>query len=234
MAGDRGWWPIAGIVLGLVGLNVVQNRVVSPGFYVPVAVAAAVALLAFARIVDGRSWDQLGLARRHVGRGLVWGAVLAGVVVAVYLVGLTLPSTRDLFRDDRVRDWTIAQSLVAALVRVPLGTVLVEEVAFRGVLPAVLGVRTRRWVAVGASAGLFGLWHLLPALGIGRVNPVAQDSVASHGMWVAVLAAVVSTAAVGVWFWWLRHRARSLLAPMALHWATNGLGYLFAAYAWRH
>jgi membrane protease YdiL (CAAX protease family) len=37
---------------------------------------------------------------------------------------------------------------------------------------------------------------------------------------------------VGVWFWWLRDRSGSLLAPMALHWSTNGLGYLFAHAAW--
>jgi len=156
------------------------------------------------------------------------------VVVVVYLVGVALPSTRDLFRDDRVRDWTVGQSVFAAFVRVPLGTVLVEEVAFRAVLPAVLGVRTQRLVAVVASSVLFGLWHILPALGIGRVNPVAQDTIGTQATWVAVVAAVASTTVVGIWFWWLRHRSASLLAPLALHWATNGLGYLFAAYAWRH
>ena len=37
---------------------------------------------------------------------------------------------------------------------------------------------------------------------------------------------------VGVFFWWLRDRSQSLLAPMALHWSTNALGYLFAYAAW--
>ncbi|MGI8754468.1 MAG: CPBP family intramembrane glutamic endopeptidase [Acidimicrobiales bacterium] len=234
MARDRGWWPIAGIVLVLVAANVALNRGVSRGGYVPVADTTAIVLLAVARYVDRRSWDDLGLARRNVRRGLRWGGVLAAAVLIVYLVGVALPSTRDLFRDDRVRDWTIGQSVFAAFVRVPLGTVLVEEVAFRAVLPAMLGVRTKRWVAVLASAVLFGLWHMLPALGIGRVNPVAQDTIGAQATWITVVAAVASTTAVGLWFWWLRHRSASLLAPITLHWATNGLAYLFAAYAWRH
>ena len=43
---------------------------------------------------------------------------------------------------------------VAGLVRIPLGTVVLEEVAFRAVLPALL--------SPVAAAGLFGLWHVVP------------------------------------------------------------------------
>ena len=221
------------VVAGLVVVNVVSNRVVSQRLYVPWALLSSAALLAFATRVDGRSWDDLGLARRQVPRGLRWGAVLAGTVVAIYVVGLLLPATHDLFQDDRVEGWTLGETLFAAFVRVPLGTVLLEEVAFRAVLPAVVGARTKRWVAVGASAALFGLWHVLPSLHLDHVNPVADDTLGHLPLWVTVAASVVSTAAVGVWFWLLRRWSDSLLAPMALHWATNGLGYLFAAWAWR-
>ncbi|WP_369229789.1 CPBP family glutamic-type intramembrane protease [Streptomyces sp. R21] len=41
---------------------------------------------------------------------------------------------------------------------------------------------------------------------------------------VADLGAVLFTAASGCPFCYLRHRSRSLLAPMALHWAANALG----------
>ena len=174
------------------------------------------------------------MARAQVGRGLRWGAVLAGTVLALYLMALVFPATRDLFRDDRVAGWSFGRAAHAAFVRVPLGTVLLEEVAFRAVLPAVLMARTRAWVAVAVSAGLFGLWHVLPALGLGTVNPVASDTVGQLPGWITVVAAVVSTSAVGVWFWFLRQRSGSVLAPMALHWATNGLGYLFAWFVWTH
>jgi membrane protease YdiL (CAAX protease family) len=232
MARARGWWPIALIVTVLVIVNVVSNRVIPKGLYVPWAMCSAGLLVALAVRVDGRSWDDLGLARSSWARGARWGAVLAGSVLAIYLVAALVPATQDLFRDERVEGWTLGQSTWAALVRVPLGTVLLEEVAFRAVLPAMLLARTRTWVAVAVSAVLFGLWHVLPALGLESVNPVADDTVGQLPQWVTVAGSVLSTSVVGVWFWWLRDRSGSLLAPMALHWSTNGLGYLFAHAAW--
>ncbi len=213
-------------------MNVVSNRVVSATWYVPWAVAASATLLWLAHRGDGRSWSELGLDRADVGRGLRWGAVLAGSVFAVYLVALAIPATRDLFRDERVEDWSLARTLYAAFVRVPLGTVLLEEVAFRAVVPAVLWRRVGPARAVGIAAVLFGLWHILPAIGLQSVNPVTEETVGQLPGWITVATSVASTAAVGVWFWWLRHRSGSLLAPMALHWATNGLGYLFSYAVW--
>jgi membrane protease YdiL (CAAX protease family) len=69
-------------------------------------------------------------------------------------------------------------------------------------------------------------------MGLADTNPVTADTVGQLPGWVTVAGSVVSTAVVGVWFWYLRARTRSLLTPMLLHWATNGLGYLFAWWAW--
>ena len=189
-------------------------------------------LVWFVRRFDEVSWDELGLARATVGRGLRWGGALAGLTLGLFAVAFVLPATHDLFLDDRVQGWSFAETAYAALVRVPFGTVLLEEVAFRAVLPAVLMRRRSRGVAVCVSAALFGLWHVLPSMGIDSTNPVATDTVGALPEWVSVLGAVVSTSVVGVWFWWLRHRTGSLLTPVALHWATNGLGYAFAYAAW--
>jgi membrane protease YdiL (CAAX protease family) len=73
---------------------------------------------------------------------------------------------------------------------------------------------------------------VLPALGLGDVNPVADDTVGRLPAWVTVAGSVLATACVGAVFWWLRARTRSLLTPMMLHWATNGFGYLFSWWAW--
>ncbi len=234
MASTRGWSPIAVTVLALVAINVASNRLIPHGWYVPFALASAATLLVVARRVDGLSWEALGLDRRDLPRGLRWGAVLAGTVFAAYLVAFVVPSTHDLFLDERVEDLSLGGALFAAFVRVPLGTVVLEEVAFRAVLPAALALRLRIWQAVALSAVAFGLWHVLPSLGLESVNPVAEDTVGQLPGWVTVAGSVLSTAVVGVWFWWLRARSRSLLAPVALHWSTNAMGYLFAWWAWNH
>jgi membrane protease YdiL (CAAX protease family) len=232
MARAPGWSPIAATVLALALVNVASNRLVPAVGYVPFAVASTLGLLWVGRRIVGLSWDDLGLARRHLGSGLRWGAATAGIVLAVYVVGFALPATHDLFRDGRVEDRSLAWVLFASLVRVPFGTVLLEEVAFRGLLPAALATRLRLPWAVAWSALAFGLWHVLPAMGLEHVNPVADDTVGQLPGWVTVAGSVLSTAAVGVFFWWLRDRSHSLLAPMALHWSTNALGYLFAYAAW--
>lgn len=209
-----------------------SNRLVPHGGYVPFALAATALLLVVARKVDHLSWEAIGLDRRDLPRGLRWGGALAGLVLLTLLVGYLLPPTHDLFLDGRVRDLGIGGMLTALFVRVPLGTVVLEEVAFRGVLPAALALRLKVWQAVGISALAFGLWHVLPALGLQHVNPVADDTVGHLPEWVTVAGAVLSTAAVGVFFSWLRLRSRSLLTPMLLHWSTNSFGYLFAWLAW--
>lgn len=229
----RGWSPIAATVLALVVVNVANNRVLPRGAYVPFSVAAAVALLAFAVRVDGRSWADLGLARADLASGARWGAAIIAGLATVYVVGYAVPFTHDLFLDDRVRTMTTSSVMASAFVRVPFGTVLLEEVAFRGVLLAQVAARARWWTAVAVSSALFGLWHVLPSMGVEAVNPVAEDTVGTLPGWITVVGSVVLTALAGVVFCWLRRRSRSLLAPMALHWATNSLGYLFAWWAWR-
>ena len=219
------------IVTALVVANVGMNRWVTGWAYVPWAMAWSVVLVAVARR-DGRTWADLGLDRADVRRGLAWGGVLAAIVLVTYLAAMALPATRDLFRDDRVQGWSLPRTAYAAFVRVPLGTVLIEEIAFRAVLPAVLMARGSRRTAVAASALLFGLWHLLPAIGIGHVNETVSDTVGTLPAWISVVGAVITTTGVGVWFWWLRVRTGSVLTPMVLHWSTNGLGYLFAYVAW--
>jgi membrane protease YdiL (CAAX protease family) len=233
MATPRGWSPIAATVLALVVINVANNRLLPRWAYVPFCISMAIALVAFARRVDGRSWAELGLAREDLGSGLRWGGAILGTMVGLYLIAFVLPPTHDLFLDDRVRTMSTGSVLSSAFLRVPLGTVLLEEVAFRGVLLAQLAARVRRPVAIAMSSALFGLWHVLPSIGFESVNPVAEDTVGTLPSWVTVVGSVLFTAVAGVVFCWLRDRSRSLLAPMALHWGTNSLGYLFAWWAWR-
>jgi len=151
------------------------------------------------------------------------------VVAGLLAVGVALPATRELFADRRVDEGSVAALLYATLVRIPLGTALLEETLFRGVL---LGLGLRRWplrVAVAWSSALFGLWHVLPAGGLSGYNPVVADAVhGPAGRLVVTAAAVAATALAGLAFCWLRLRAGSLLAPVMLHAAANSVAYAAA------
>jgi membrane protease YdiL (CAAX protease family) len=154
----------------------------------------------------------------------------AAVVAAVYGVAVLLPATRPAFLDERYRNGPGA-ALLTAFIVIPLGTVLFEEVAFRGVLWGLLRRGLGAIVATLVSSGLFGLWHVLPSLRLNRVNPAVADLVGrgGAGQALAVLGAVVFTAGAGVVLCELRRRSGSLLAPVGVHWAVNAFGVLVAA-----
>jgi membrane protease YdiL (CAAX protease family) len=179
---------------------------------------------------SGGMWAEAGLGRGSLGRGARWALVLIGVVAAVYLIGALLPATRDLFADRRLSRLSGLQVADRMLLRVPIGTVLLEEAAFRGVLFALLLRRYRRLPAAVLSSVLFGLWHVLPSLHLSTDKPAftAVFGTGQLGAAVADLGTVLFTAAAGVLLCELRRRSSSLLAPMGLHWATNALGYLAA------
>lgn len=108
--------------------------------------------------------------------------------------------------------------------RIPLGTVVFEEIAFRSVLPAMLDGRERQHVSWG-SAALFGLWHVLPTLTTLDINGVSNRRTRI----AAVAGGVGATAVAAGGFDMLRLRSSSVIAPMLAHWAANGVSYLLAA-----
>ena len=98
------------------------------------------------------------------------------------------------------------------------------------VLPALF---VARWGVVrgyAAASICFGLWHVLPALSLNKVNPVATRLFGSGvgGVAVAVVFAVFSTALAGAWWCWIRHRSGSVLATMMAHVASNSVAYTIA------
>ena len=215
-------------VLGL--LNVVDIRVPDGSLVVgPVCVAG---LMAVARLT-GLSWQDLGLGPGTWRRGLRWAGVIIVIVALVLAVGAALPLTREAFRDTRYR-LDPGNALLTALVLIPVGTVLVEEMAFRGVL---WGLLRRAWgtgIATVVSSILFGLWHVLPSARLAADNEAVSGTVGTgaSGRDLAVLGSVVFTALSGVVFCELRRRSGSVLASAGLHWATNALSVLASAAVW--
>jgi uncharacterized protein len=202
-----------------------------PTRWQPLTGPVAAALLLLVGRAAGLSWAQLGLGPGSVVPGLAWGGAAVACVALVYTVGLALPATRGLFRDARHRVG-VRTTLHRAGLAVPLGTVVFEEVAFRGVLWGLLEVAHGAAWATGVSAVLFGFWHVLPAVEGARQNsPTGQVGRADLARQVA--GTVLFTTVAGVVFGVLRDQSGSLLAPALLHWATNGLGIVAAALAWR-
>ncbi len=103
-----------------------------------------------------------------------------------------------------------------------MGTVACEELAFRGVLLALLFRQLSVRAAVAVDSALFGLWHIVPTLAMARANEIA-----GAGRIGLVVGAVLATAAAASSSA-LRLRGRHLLAPAMLHVAFNDVGYILA------
>jgi membrane protease YdiL (CAAX protease family) len=196
----------------LAAYNVVRSAWLPAGVHLLANVAMAGVVVAIARAA-GVGRIELRLARHHVPAGVRLGMLaLAAIAVIVTLAALVAEPV-DLAGS--MIDLSMAEMWWRVLVAIPLGTVLLEELAFRGVLAALLvrllGARQALW----CGAGVFGLWHIAPALSDDRGSG-----------WTAVVATVIGTAAAGAAFEWLARRSRSLLAPTIAHWATNGLSLL--------
>jgi membrane protease YdiL (CAAX protease family) len=218
------WTLLAVVVLAV--HNVVGNEVLPDAAYVPVNLMTAAVLLGLAGLA-GVSLADLGLDRADASSGLRWGAALTLLVGAVIALGVVIPITQGLFEDRRVSGLDGAGLAYQAAVRIPVGTALFEEVAFRGVLLGLLTRVVSTAVAVGVASGLFGLWHVLPTLSALRVNDLAEGTVARSG---AVVGAVLVTACGGLLFCALRLHTGSLLAPILAHTATNSCA-IVAAFA---
>jgi membrane protease YdiL (CAAX protease family) len=216
------------VVLVLAAINVTDHLLHPPWW---VRALEGVGLLAWARL-DGLSWSQLGLGRDRLASGCRWGLGAIGVVAGVYAVGVLQPSIRPAFQDVRY-DLPLADALRTTFVVIPFGTVLFEELAFRSVLWGMLSRHMRPWQVLVTTSGLFGLWHIIPALHVGGTNRGVSDAVGVAGSAAIVVGTVVLTTIGGLVFGELRRRSGSVLASAGAHWATNALGVLFGLVAWR-
>lgn len=180
-------------------------------------VGVLVAMLAF---LGGSSLEDLGLKPSALGRGARLGGLAMAVILAVLVVLAALPATRGFFNDDRVKV-DLGTMVFKTVVAIPLGTVVLEELAFRGALLSLLcALLPLRW-AVGLTSVAFGFWHLAPVLG-GAGGPHVA----------AGLGTVLATTVAGVGFCWLRLRSGSLLAPAMAHVATNSFAFCLAWVLW--
>jgi uncharacterized protein len=213
---------------GALSWSVFANLVMGDTAYVTRNVVLTLALLVLARRLGLRP-GAMGLRSATARRGLITGLGSVVLVAVVLLVALALadrvPLVSGLLGDQRA-DLTTGALTYAVLVRIPIGTVLFEEVLFRGLGLALLSEEFRPVPAVLLTSAVFGLWHIAPTIVALRLNDIDPTSTAGMG---ALVGSVLVTFLAGVVFAWLRLRTGSLLAPCLAHWATNALGLLAAA-----
>ncbi len=104
-----------------VAWNLIGNLVLPGEWYVPANLAVAAVLLVLGRRA-GLGWDELGLRRDRVLRGLLVGAGALLLVAVVLLVALSLPSFDGMLESDQVSGDSRFDHWFVPLVRIPPGT----------------------------------------------------------------------------------------------------------------
>jgi uncharacterized protein len=191
----------------------------------PVANLAATGAAVAAAHASGLTAAGLGLRPDRLRAGVRTAAGPAGALAAGWLVLAAAPATRPALADQRISGLTWPELGYQLTIRIPVGTVLWEETAFRGVLQASLRRVLPGPAAVAVCSAVFGIWHIRPTVAALRINQRAASRRAELG---GVAAAVAGTAAAGVLLSWLRDRSGSLAAPVLLHLTANCGGALAA------
>lgn len=207
---------VFGVFGAVATFHLVDHRRLPPARQVPAHAAVGPAAVLVALLL-GADRDTLGLDPRRVPAGLVAGFQAAAVTVVSVAVAANVPALEPFFADPRVAGATDAEVRHKALVEIPVGTVFYEELVFRSALLGLALDELPARQAVLLTSGLFGLWHVLPALEDRNHN----EAVASYPLVATIGPTVASTALAGLWLSRLRLRSGSVVAPMLAHLASN-------------
>ena len=170
---------------------------------------------------------DIGFSIKHIKSSLYFiSPILVVMILAAAAVSTVSP---DLFLDQRHNKAPI-EIFFYILFIIPLSSVLIEEVIFRGVIPFVLSKKSSIKSSYVVSSLMFGLWHVVTA-GSVSLN-FARNQLIPEAVMVSSTI-VLFTFLVGLFFSWLRVRTKSLFAPIFVHWFSNGLGVLLAYLASR-
>ena len=202
----------------LIGWNNLAGRQAWHQRWYPLANLGATGTAVAAAAASGLTASDLGLGRERLGAGLRWAAGPSGALAAAWIIVAAVPASRPVLADQRITSLTWPQVAYQVAVRIPAGTVLWEEVAFRGVLQAFLRRVLPGPAALAVTAAVFGIWHVRPTVEALRINQLTGSRRSVAG---SVAATVAGTAAAGLLLSWLRERSGSLAAPVLLHLSAN-------------
>lgn len=208
----------------LVAYNSLLNR--WPPFhgsmYVPLNLALCAVLLGVGAAA-GLDGAELGFASGQAGS---WAAGLGLGILATLPMFILLSWERGarLVADGRMAGLSPGAVAHRALVRVPVGTALAEELAFRGVLFGLLATQGELRAVLWSSL-FFGLWHVVPGLNL--LDSSLSPKPASY-RWAKVALIVTASSLGGVVLAGLRIWSGGLATPFAFHATLNSLGTVAA------
>lgn len=223
-------WPLVLqliIVAAILIYGVLVVRFVPSRYsWIPNIIAAGITI--GAGLWLGLSLDAMGLAPGRLIHGLTLGLLVG---MGVYIAVLAASRTRWLkphFTNTPFARMSRRHLGTEVAMRIPLGTALLEEVLFRGLLLGLFMQFHVTWAALLFMAVSFGLWHLS-----GEVRKIETQhgvqqlfSRAAGRQWALALGVIVATALAGLVFGLLRLISGSILTPWLAHWAINASGAL--------
>ena len=170
-------------------------------------------------------FETIGLGAPDPATVAVWALVAVVVVSGIGFTMLRSDRLRPALADPRIAGLGRRGAFFQIAFRIPILTALIEEAFFRGVLHAALTAVYSTPVAVVVGAGLFGLWHLGPAL------EQSESHLGGNSATVHVLATVAMTTLAGFGFVALRMTTGSIWVPVVVHALLNITMALFARVA---
>jgi membrane protease YdiL (CAAX protease family) len=198
--------------------------------YLNIGIAAVAITLGLA---FGLSLENMGLALDRILPGIYWAFIISAAIILLILVISTIPILRRFFIGDNLSNANGKLIAFEAAVRIPLGTALVEEILFRGVLLGLLLQHHPTFEALVIAAAIFGLWHIFPTMDSMKSNAAAAKAIAHKTPRAAgsVIGVIILTSIAGLFFGWLRILANSIVAPWLVHWSVNASGVVGIAVA---
>ena len=165
--------------------------------------------------------DQLGLAPGHLLRSALLGLVIAVGVAALALLLLRFPPLLGQPVEYAPLGSLSKEAVLwRTFIWMPLDTVIPEELAFRGVLLAMLLTRYSRIRAVVVAALVFAAWH-----GVVVSHTLASTNLQSNTLLVSLglIGAFTAVFMGGVVFAWIRSATDHLAGSIVAHWAFNAV-----------
>jgi len=212
---------ILALSLCLIAYNVMLNLLharVQSFAYVPLNLLVTALLLVWAHRAVGLSIEQIGLGDQSMLSSALWG-ILTGILIGGLIFTLiTIYKPRfPLEITQNLQFFGMLSLLYRITIYIPLGTVLLEEIAFRGILLQLFSQISVANQAIILQSAVFTFWHIGLLL---RVPLVVKLALTEKLAFVSIAIAIFIS---GGLFGFLRIHTSSLVGPMLAHWLVNAI-----------